>query len=127
MLPVLMILPPPARFMAGYTALAIRNALVRFVSRTLVHSSRARSCGGLRMLIDARVVEQNARRSRSAQDRSGSGPHPDDGLAIPNGLGNLPENSMSVNLADLIGYSVVLAILVDSRPAALPWVVIIDD
>src|SRR5271157_6291970 len=70
--------------------------------------------------VDARVVEQDARRSRSAQDRSGSGPHPDDGSAIPNGLGNLPENSMSVNLADIIGYSVVLAILVDSRPAALP-------
>src|SRR5271157_4939058 len=61
MLPVLMILPPPARFMAGYTALAIRNVLVKFVSRTFVHSSSARSCGGLRMLIPALLNRMSMR------------------------------------------------------------------
>src|SRR5208337_2734054 len=39
----------------------IRNALVRFVSRTLVHSSRARSCGGLRMLMPALLNRMSMR------------------------------------------------------------------
>ena len=47
--------------MAGYTALAIRNALVRFVFRTFVHSSSTRSCGGLRMLIPALLNRMSMR------------------------------------------------------------------
>src|SRR3954469_12244057 len=58
---MLMILPPPAAFIRGWTAFEHRNALVRLVLMTLSHSSSSRRCGGLRTLIPALLTRISMR------------------------------------------------------------------
>src|SRR5450631_321593 len=60
---MLMILPPPAAFITGYTACEHRNALVRLVLITLSHSSRSSACGGLRILMPALLTRMSMRPS----------------------------------------------------------------
>src|SRR6266446_7803630 len=60
---MLMILPPPVAFIAGYAACEHRNALVRLVLMTLSHSSRSSACGDLRMLMPALLTRMSIRPS----------------------------------------------------------------
>src|SRR5262244_1074643 len=63
--PMLMILPPPCRFITGWQARLARKALVRLVSRTWCHSLRARLSTGLRMFMPALLTSTSRRPNRS--------------------------------------------------------------
>src|SRR5450432_1009495 len=58
---MLMILPPPTAFMAGYTACEHKNALVRLVLITLSHSASSSACGALRILMPALLTRMSIR------------------------------------------------------------------
>src|ERR1700761_365545 len=58
-----MILPPPAAFIAAWTAREHRNALVRLVEITLSHSAISSVSGGLRMLMPALLIRISIRPS----------------------------------------------------------------
>src|SRR5450631_481677 len=60
---MLMILPPPTAFIAGYTACEHKNALVRLVLITLSHSSSSSACGALRILMPALLTRMSIRPS----------------------------------------------------------------
>src|SRR5450755_995665 len=60
---MLMILPPPTAFMAGYTACEHKNALVRLVLITLSHSASSSACGALRILMPALLTRMSIRPS----------------------------------------------------------------
>src|ERR1700686_677776 len=63
-----MILPPPAAFIARWTACEHRNALVRLVLITLSHSAISSACGGLRILMPALLTRMSIRpRSRTVR------------------------------------------------------------
>jgi hypothetical protein len=59
--PMLIILPPPALFMVGYTALEHRNTLRRLVSRISSYSLEVRSCGIFLMFIPALFTSTSIR------------------------------------------------------------------
>src|SRR5215471_18395593 len=63
--PMLMILPPPCRFITGWQVRLVRKALVRLVSRTWCHSLRARLSTGLRMFMPALLTSTSRRPKRS--------------------------------------------------------------
>src|SRR5215467_1155453 len=62
--PMLMILPPPCRFMTGWQARLNRKALVRLVSKTWCHFLRARLSSGFLMLIPAFMMSMCRRPKR---------------------------------------------------------------
>ena len=62
--PMLMILPPPAFFIADRRPAQQTKALVRLVSSTARHSSSVYSCGGLRMLMPALLTRMSSRPKR---------------------------------------------------------------
>src|SRR5215471_2003047 len=63
--PMLMILPPPCRFITGWQVRLVRKALVRLVSSTWCHSLRARLSTGLRMFMPALLTSTSRRPKRS--------------------------------------------------------------